>query len=253
MLVKSDPFAGGKCSKFRCLPCKADVKDSKCSKRNILYESTCKSCLKDGKEVVYVGESCRSAYERALEHDNGYRDRKDDNHMWKHANDQHAGAMDVEWEFKVVKVFQKALMRQLSEAVRIKKRGDVLNEKEVYNRCAVPELAVVQNEKICKAEKEKFRKDVGAAEDQAGIEYEAMTSKRDTARKRKTQAETENHPEPVWGEKGEKETEYMKKRIFLKAGRKNTTNPYGKTKQQKLTHMTSGGLVVREIVVELAN
>ena len=42
LLVRSDPFAGGKCGRYKCLPCKAGLKDSKynkCNKRNILYES----------------------------------------------------------------------------------------------------------------------------------------------------------------------------------------------------------------------
>ena len=44
------------------------------------------------------------------------------------------------------------------QTVRIKQRGEdmVLNKKGVYNRCAVPELAVVHNSKLWEEEKRKF-------------------------------------------------------------------------------------------------
>ena len=44
MLVRSNPWSGGKCGRFRCLPCEAGVEDSRCYVRNILYESSCISC-----------------------------------------------------------------------------------------------------------------------------------------------------------------------------------------------------------------
>ena len=63
-------------------------------------------------------------------------------------------------QFTVQRVFQKSLIRQLSEAVRIKLRGEdnILNEKGVFNRCAIPELAVVHNKKVWEDEKSKFSK-----------------------------------------------------------------------------------------------
>ena len=45
ILVRSDPWAEGKCGSRKCLPCETGVKNSKCRKRNVLYESTCKECL----------------------------------------------------------------------------------------------------------------------------------------------------------------------------------------------------------------
>ena len=68
LLIKADPFAGGKCGRQKCLPCESGSKDSQCRKRNILYESQCCECLKEGKDTIYLGESSRSAYERATEH-----------------------------------------------------------------------------------------------------------------------------------------------------------------------------------------
>ena len=41
--------------------------------------------------------------------------------------------LDLKWKFVIIKTFQKSLTRQLSEAVRIKQRGEdmVLNKKGV--------------------------------------------------------------------------------------------------------------------------
>ena len=118
LLVKSNPWAGGKCGRSKCLPCDSGVQESKCSKRNVLYESTCRECLAMGEDFTYVGESSRSAYERAINHIDAYRDKHTDSHMYNHSLDKHNGRMDVKWNFVVIKTFQKALTRQISEAVR---------------------------------------------------------------------------------------------------------------------------------------
>ena len=96
-----------------------------------------------------MGESSRSSYERGGEHADDYRKETSDSHMHKHATTDHHGEENPTFSFKVVKSFQNALARQVSEAVRLRRRGDiVLNSKGVYNRCALPRLLVEQNEKI---------------------------------------------------------------------------------------------------------
>ena len=66
--------------------------------------------------------------------------------------------MNVELKFVVVKTFQKALTRQISEAVRTRHRGEdlILNKKGAFNRCTVPELVVKYKIKIWEDEKKKF-------------------------------------------------------------------------------------------------
>ena len=131
----------------KCLPCEAGVKNSICRKRNVLYESTCKECLGEGDDFTYVGESSRSVYERAFNHLEDYRSKHEDSHTWSHALSHHQGRMDLEFKFVIVKIFQKVLTRQISEALRTRQRGEdlILNKKRVFNRCAVPELAVKFN------------------------------------------------------------------------------------------------------------
>ena len=63
-----------------------------CKQRNVLYESFCAECnpedLKDGNgwkaDGIYVGETARSIFERALEHHGDAEGRKEDSHRIKH-------------------------------------------------------------------------------------------------------------------------------------------------------------------------
>ena len=55
------------------MPCESGSEDSKCYKMNVLYENTCLECAAGGREVIYIGESSRSAHERANDHVRDYR------------------------------------------------------------------------------------------------------------------------------------------------------------------------------------
>ena len=87
-----------------------------------------------------------------------YKKKKGDSHMYNHAVEAHNGAMTLKWKFVVVRVFEKALTRQISEAVRTRQRGEhlILNIKGVYNRCAIPELAVKHHDRMWQEERSKF-------------------------------------------------------------------------------------------------
>ena len=249
-MVKSDPFAGGKCHPVDCLPCKAGVLDSKCSKRNVLYESECLSCLKEGKSAIYIGESSRSAYERSSEHLDGYKSRNTDNHMWRHAQSEHEGNMNLEWKFTVIRVFQKALARQLNEAVRVKLKGEdnVLNEKGVYNRCAVPELAVKHNQKLWETEKDKFKKHSKRMDDEN--EYELLINKTDQKKKEGRKRKQETSKEQTWGSTGTSEEQYKLTNFFLKGGPDNTKKSW---KQRKLNLPTAGETITMKIVNDVVD
>ena len=167
-----------------------------------------------GIEAVYVGESSRSAHERANDHVRDYRDMTEDSHMFKHAKDKHDGKMDLAWKFVVIKTFQKSLTRQLSEAVRIKLRGEdnVLNDKGVFNRCAIPEIAVTHNDKIWKEEKSKFcNNNNNNMKDDPEEDMVAVANAVERVRKRKGDTDEGER----WGEVGETIHEHQAKRRFL--------------------------------------
>ena len=88
----------------------------------------------------YVGETCRSLYERAREHMNDLQQLKPESHMLKHVVDKHEG-MDIE---KVKFGVRSAFERQLLESVIIQQEREshsLLNSRAEYNRCAVPRLS----------------------------------------------------------------------------------------------------------------
>ena len=82
-----------------------------------------------------MGEASRSGYEHAINHLDDYRAKHEDSHMWGYALSHHVCRMDLSFKFSIVKTFQKALTRQISETVRTRQRGEdlLLNKKGVFN------------------------------------------------------------------------------------------------------------------------
>ena len=83
------------CERVDCVTChQGDDKRINCRQRNILYESECTLCAvgkeKDGKgslgdgRGIYVGESSRSIYERAREHEMYRVKCSEESHQVKH-------------------------------------------------------------------------------------------------------------------------------------------------------------------------
>ena len=94
---------------------------------------------------MYIGETSWSIQERSLEHWKSYvGSKKEDNHMYCHQIMVHGGEQ-VKFTMKVVWSHKTALSRQVSKAVRIRRRGGehmILNTKAEYNRCHIPRLRV---------------------------------------------------------------------------------------------------------------
>ena len=81
--------------------------------------------LQDGRGI-YVGESSRSIYERAKEHESDRNKNAEESHQIKHWLTSHEDLLaPPKFKFKIVRSFQDPLTRQLSEAVRIELRGEV--------------------------------------------------------------------------------------------------------------------------------
>ena len=108
----------------------------------------------DGKGV-YVGESSRAIYERAKEHTADRVSFQEDSHQIKHWLSSHEELLaPPAFKFKIISTFQDPLSRQLSEAVRIDRRGSqILNSKSEYSRCRVPRLRIDKEGWMEKVEK----------------------------------------------------------------------------------------------------
>ena len=148
-LHKANPWDGQDCEREDCLLCTSqaggDQTKQSCKRRNIVYATVCQECHQVGKVVKYVGESCRSAYERGREHVTDYENLSLDSHMLKHNILYHPEKQKVEFKMKIVEAHKNAFTRQIHEAVEIEMAstgGIVMNSKSEYNRCALPRLTV---------------------------------------------------------------------------------------------------------------
>ena len=141
-----------------------------CTQQSILYENVCSTCLpgatkkeqitmedvKNKGAALYVGETSRSIAERSREHWASYRGAKEDSHIWKHQQLEHGGEQ-AKFVMRVIGSHKTALARQVSEAVRIRRRGGetmILNSKGEYNRSHIPRLQVEEEEVTNKREQE---------------------------------------------------------------------------------------------------
>ena len=185
-LVRSDPWAGRDCDREDCLLCVSKIKSGKksnqsCKKRNAVYETWCESCRvrdeknenekednendkneneKDKNETKiykYIGETCRSSYERGSEHLADMRTIKPGSHLLKHVLDQHEGETleEVDFRMRVVKYHKSPFERQIHESVLIRASifHHLLNSKVEYNRCQIPRIAIKMGEKEVKERK----------------------------------------------------------------------------------------------------
>ena len=160
------------CGRVDCISCNQGSEHiPACSRQSVVYENICKTCnpsagdkkapLELNKEVpsVYVGESSRSLQERLVEHWRGWRTQSSQSHILKHQVIHHGGEKNPNFVARAVTYCGSALERQVTEAVRIQKRGGedmILNSKTEYNRSRIPRLVVEQldEERIEREEEE---------------------------------------------------------------------------------------------------
>ena len=152
---------GSPCGREECVTCTQGLEEiPPCTRMNLIYENICMKCnpgagnkgdlemVRDDIPTIYVGETSRSIHERGKEHWGGVRSSNQKNHMIKHMEMEHKGEQPC-FTMKVVRHFKTALARQVSEAVRIRRRGGegaILNSRGEFNRCHIPRLKVDEEE-----------------------------------------------------------------------------------------------------------
>ena len=149
-------WSGTKCGRGDCITCEQEGAEElpDCTRRSVLYENVCSSCIpsagskggpkeediEPGIPAIYVGETSRSIMERSREHWGSFKGAREDNHIFKHQQIVHGGATNPNFIMRVVSQHRTALGRQVSEAVRIRRRGgegEVLNSRAEFNRCHI--------------------------------------------------------------------------------------------------------------------
>ena len=179
MLPKSNPWQGKDCGRELCLLCETkqiteENQNQDCSKRSVVYEMWCMSCYKEDEDKIkmkysdnpekmeeekrkikkykYIGESARSVFERALEHQLGFNTLNKNSYMLKHTIEKHEGEELEQGRFgiKILKATRSAFERQILESVLLQENVDhfLLNSKAEYNRCAIPRLTTKIGERL---------------------------------------------------------------------------------------------------------
>ena len=164
MVVKTNPWAEGSCGRQECLICRHEKGAGECSKRSVTYRTRCEVCHErrekekegEAREMVYIGESARTGYERGQEHEADYSTAAADSHMYKHWQTDHQDEDRPTFSMKILKRHKSAFVRQISEAVLIEmhcEKDTILNSKSEYNRCQIPRLSVKMGEKDVNSER----------------------------------------------------------------------------------------------------
>ena len=148
---------GVPCARDDCVTCGQEGETIyPCNMRSLTYQNICLVCHPEGGSKkaklnmesvvpgVYIGESARSLYERGREHWRGFKERREDSHIWKHQVLHHGGNTAPKFHLRPVEFHRTALHRQLSEAVKISRFGEenLLNSRGEYNRSRIARLSL---------------------------------------------------------------------------------------------------------------
>ena len=143
-LVRTDLSAGNPCPQGDCMLCITNPEESGGllhHRSGTLYSASCTICPVNGFTAVYTGESGYSGYVRTGEHRTAILGRDQTNPFARHLREHHA---DREGDtrtfmFRVVKTFTKALIRLVSEAVKIHGCGAtfILNSRAEWHQPAI--------------------------------------------------------------------------------------------------------------------
>ena len=84
MLVSGNPRKDIKCGRVKCFICRSEKGGmGQCMKENALYSIRCLECRTKERISEYWGETGRNCYVRGKEHLTGFKERREDNAMWK--------------------------------------------------------------------------------------------------------------------------------------------------------------------------
>ena len=140
------------------------------------------------RQYMYIGETCRSAYERGREHMGDIKQLKPSSHLLKHLIDQHE---HEEWDkvdirMETIVFSRSAFERQIMEAVQIQhnRHHHLLNSRAEFNRSAIPRLGMKLGDREFK---DKGERDKDEKEETLEAKIRAMRRDRNKERGSKRQ------------------------------------------------------------------
>ena len=189
LLTSSNPWKDEPCKKAGCYMCTQKEmgrdKVGPCKNKSVVYQSTCTVCREVGKTTTYTGETGRGVEERLGEHLRDGTNKEEKSHMYQHLYTDHPEMQIPEdprdllntFEVKALHNLPRPLHRQIMEALAIGRQHRagalVLNQKQEYNRCLLPELMIQDTSPTANLENHRTPEDA----DRYPLEN---TSKRDT-------------------------------------------------------------------------
>ena len=133
----------------KCILCN-DGKQVKvaCNSNNVGYKLLCETCEDRGILKVYEGETARSARVRGAEQMSNFKNKRNDNPLYKHKVNEHNDE-EMAFRMEITKKYQDPLSRQANEAVRISKRkkNELLNSKNEFNHPPITRILVEKTKK----------------------------------------------------------------------------------------------------------
>ena len=141
-----------------CIPCQEKIEEITKSKQNDVGKDDTKEAVEISQEIpklpCYTGESKMTPWERSGNHQDDYRLGSSSSHMYKHYMSKHRQEKKKpEFKMVAVKFFKSAFIRQLSEAVRLRRRTqqphiEVMNSRGEYSRTHLPRLVVEKQDNL---------------------------------------------------------------------------------------------------------
>ena len=145
LLQKSDPWAGGKCGRQGCFPCKGEKSGGDCERNSVTYRIVCKTCEENNQVAHYIGETSRNMYSRGKEHLQQYSSRSKASALWAHCVKFHDSA-PATFIMQLTGVFSSSLRRQIAEGVQIRNFvGIIMNRKSEYRMPAVARTVYIRH------------------------------------------------------------------------------------------------------------
>ena len=124
MAQKSDPYPKYNCEREDCVVCHYALYD--CRSRGCVYGVKCIECDRE-----YIGQTGRSIYERAKEHQRDYRKQAEHSALHRHSTEFHEGE-EVEFRTEIrANIFGKPTRRRITEAVHI---GELRDDQALNNK-----------------------------------------------------------------------------------------------------------------------
>ena len=125
------------CEDEECKICKTSKVKGLCRKEGVTYEMVCKAC-----RDKYIGETGRTAWARMNEHLYEYKMRKESSVLWRHCKEKHE-SKEQEFVYQVRDVFgSDATLRQVTEAVDIRRECSGMNNKGEWGHTSLPRLVM---------------------------------------------------------------------------------------------------------------